>query len=82
MARIGSAAHCPFITGTAPGVMQMESRQELANPRDLTKIFQNTEYAARRSLRESEDARYLGFGDAALPVAPAVRHSHQPGRQL
>ena len=27
MARIGSAAHCPFITGTAPGVMQMESRR-------------------------------------------------------
>ena len=61
MARIGSAAHCPFITGTAPGVMQMESWQELANPRDLTKIFQNTEYAAWRSLRESEDARYLGL---------------------
>lgn len=61
MARIGSAAHCPFITGTAPEVMQMESWQELANPRDLTKIFQNTEYAAWRSLRESEDARYLGL---------------------
>ena len=61
MARIGSAAHCPFITGTAPGVMQMETWQELANPRDLTKIFQNTEYAAWRSLRESEDARYLGL---------------------
>jgi hypothetical protein len=26
-----------------------------------TKIFQNTEYAAWRSLRESEDARYLGL---------------------
>ena len=61
MARIGAAAHCPFITGTAPTVMQMESWQELANPRDLTKIFQNTEYAAWRSLRESEDARYLGL---------------------
>ena len=61
MARIGAASHCPFITGTAPGVMQMESWQELANPRDLTKIFQNSEYAAWRSLRESEDARYLGL---------------------
>lgn len=61
MARIGAAAHCPFITGTAPSVMQMESWQELANPRDLTKIFQNTEYAAWRSLRESEDSRYLGL---------------------
>ncbi|BAN98239.1 hypothetical protein E05_34730 [Plautia stali symbiont] len=61
MARISAAAHCPFITGTAPTVMQMESWQELTNPRDLTKIFQNTEYAAWRSLRESEDARYLGL---------------------
>ena len=41
--------------------MQMESWSELGNPRDLTKIFQTPEYAAWRSLRESEDARYLGL---------------------
>ena len=41
--------------------MQMESWQELANPRDLTKIFQTPEYAAWRSLRESDDARYIGL---------------------
>jgi type VI secretion system protein ImpC len=39
----------------------MDSWQELANPRDLTKIFQNTEYAAWRSLRDSDDSRYLGL---------------------
>lgn len=61
MARISAAAHCPFITGADPAVMQMESWQELANPRDLSKIFTNTEYAAWRSLRESEDARYIGL---------------------
>lgn len=61
MARIGAAAHCPFISGASPSVMQMESWQELSNPRDLTKIFGNTEYAAWRSLRESDDARYLGL---------------------
>lgn len=61
MARIGAAAHCPFISGASPSVMQMESWQELSNPRDLTKIFSNTEYAAWRSLRESDDARYLGL---------------------
>ena len=41
--------------------MQMESWNELANPRDLTKIFQTPEYAAWRSLRESEDSRYIGL---------------------
>jgi type VI secretion system protein ImpC len=41
--------------------MQMDSWSELSNPRDLTKIFQTPEYAAWRSLRESDDARYLGL---------------------
>ncbi len=61
MAQVAAAAHAPFITGAAPTVMQMESWQELANPRDLTKIFQTPEYAAWRSLRESEDSRYIGL---------------------
>jgi type VI secretion system protein ImpC len=41
--------------------MLMESWQELANPRDLTKIFQTPEHAAWRSFRESEDSRYVGL---------------------
>ncbi|MFY9476173.1 MAG: type VI secretion system contractile sheath large subunit [Aquabacterium sp.] len=61
LAKIASAAHAPFLAAASPTVMQMESWQELANPRDLTKIFQTPEYAAWRSLRESEDARYLGL---------------------
>lgn len=61
LARISAAAHSPFITGASPTVMQMDSWQELANPRDLTKIFQNTEYAPWRSLRESDDSRYIGL---------------------
>ncbi|HKB11468.1 MAG TPA: type VI secretion system contractile sheath large subunit, partial [Vicinamibacterales bacterium] len=39
MSQVAAAAHTPFITGASPTVMQMESWQELANPRDLTKIF-------------------------------------------
>ena len=61
MAQIAASAHAPFITAAAPTVMQMESWEELSNPRDLTKIFQTPEYAAWRSLRESEDARYIGL---------------------
>jgi type VI secretion system protein ImpC len=61
MAKVCAAAHAPFITGGSPNVMQMDSWQDLANPRDLTKIFTTPEYAAWRSLRESDDARYLGL---------------------
>ena len=61
MAKIGASAHAPFITGASPSLMQMQSWQELANPRDLTKIFLTPEYAAWRSLRESDDSKYLGL---------------------
>src|SRR5690349_12591317 len=60
MSKVAAAAHTPFIAGASPTVMQMESWQELANPRDLTKIFTTPEYAGWRSLRESEDSRYIG----------------------
>src|SRR5712672_2407453 len=61
MSKVAAAAHAPFIAGASPTVMQMDSWQELANPRDLPKIFTTPEYAGWRSLRESEDARYLGL---------------------
>jgi type VI secretion system protein ImpC len=61
MGQIGSAAHCPFIAGAAPALMQMGSWQELANPRDVTKIFGTAEYAGWRSLRDSEDSKYIGL---------------------
>lgn len=61
IAQIAAAAHAPFISAADPKVMNMETWQELSDPRDLTKIFQTPDYAAWRSLRESEDARYLGL---------------------
>ena len=61
MAKVSAAAHAPFIAGASPTTMQMESWGALSNPRDLTKIFQSAEYAAWRSLRESEDSRYIGL---------------------
>ncbi|MFK7944042.1 MAG: type VI secretion system contractile sheath large subunit, partial [Paracoccaceae bacterium] len=79
MSKVAAAAHAPFLTGANPSLFQMDSWGELANPRDLTKIFQTPEYAAWRSLRESEDSRYLGlamprflgrqpYGDKTDPV--------------
>jgi type VI secretion system protein ImpC len=61
IAQVAAGAHAPFIAAAAPTVMQMDSWSELSNPRDLTKIFQTPEYAAWRSLRESDDSRYLGL---------------------
>ncbi len=64
LAKIAAACHSPVFTAAAPSLLQMESFQELGNPRDIAKIFTTPEYAAWRSLRESDDSRYLGM---ALP---------------
>ena len=61
IAQISAAAHAPFLTAAAPSLLNMETWQELSNPRDLAKIFGTPEYAAWKSLRQSEDARYLGL---------------------
>jgi type VI secretion system protein ImpC len=61
MSQICAAMHAPFISAVSPKTLQFDSWGELSNPRDLTKIFGTPEYAAWRSLRESDDARYLGL---------------------
>jgi type VI secretion system protein ImpC len=61
IAKIAAAAHAPFITAAGPALLQMESWAEIANPRELTQIFVTPEYVSWRSLREQEDARYIGL---------------------
>jgi len=74
MAQIASAAHSPFITGASPEVMGFNSWQELANPRDLTKIFGTPEHASWRSLRKQDDSKYVGLAVprflARMPYGP------------
>lgn len=58
---IAASAHAPFIAAAAPQLFRMESWQELPNPQDLQQIVSSPDYASWQSLRESEDARYLGL---------------------
>jgi type VI secretion system protein ImpC len=61
LSRIGAAAHAPFIAAAGPALFGMESWTELANPRDLGKLFDAQEYMAWRSYRDSEDSRYMAL---------------------
>ncbi len=61
ISQIAAAAHAPFISAADPSMMNLESWQDLANPRDISKIFQTPEYAAWRSFRETEDSRYVAL---------------------
>jgi type VI secretion system protein ImpC len=56
-----ASAHTPFIAAASPRLFRMDSWQELPNPQDLQQIVSNPAYASWQSLRESEDARYIGL---------------------
>jgi type VI secretion system protein ImpC len=58
---VAASAHAPFVANAAPKLFNFESFTELANPRDLAKIFEAVEYAPWRSFRESEDSRYVAL---------------------
>ena len=74
--QVAAAAHAPFIASANHTLMGMDNWNELANPRDLAKIFSTPEYASWRSLRESDDAKYLGLAMprtlARLPYGAAT----------
>ena len=61
VSNVAAAAHAPFVSAASPKLFNMESFSELANPRDLAKIFQSVEYASWNSFRESEDSRYVAL---------------------
>jgi type VI secretion system protein ImpC len=77
---IAAAAHAPFVSSVSPKSFNMDRYSELANPRDLAKIFTGPDYAAWQSFRESEDSRYVAltcprvlarevYGERFRPVA-------------
>jgi type VI secretion system protein ImpC len=57
--QVAAAMHAPFITSANSDLFNMTTWQELANPRDLEKLFASPEYASWRSLREMEDSKYI-----------------------
>jgi type VI secretion system protein ImpC len=61
VSNVAAASHAPFVAAANPKLFNMERFTELANPRDLAKIFDSVEYAAWKSFRESEDSRYVAL---------------------
>jgi type VI secretion system protein ImpC len=61
ISNVAAAANAPFFGAAAPQLFGWESFTQLAEVRDLAKIFERTEYAKWRSFRESEDSRYVGL---------------------
>lgn len=64
VAQVAAAAHAPFVTGASHEMFGLESYTQLSAPRDMSKVFDTTEYAKWKAFRETEDSRYVAL---ALP---------------
>ena len=61
ISHVAAAAHAPFLSAIAPGMLSMNDFSELPRPRDLAKLFDTTDYVRWRSFRQSDDSRYIGL---------------------
>ena len=76
---VAAAAHTPFLAAADPRLFDLDSFEQLAAPRDLSKIFESLELIKWTSFRNSEDSRYvtlclprvllrLPYGEKTYPV--------------
>ncbi|MGI8787335.1 MAG: type VI secretion system contractile sheath large subunit [Pyrinomonadaceae bacterium] len=61
LSQVAAAAHAPFLSAASPELFGWDTFGEMTEVRDVSKIFDRTEYAKWRSFRESEDSRYVGL---------------------
>jgi type VI secretion system protein ImpC len=61
IAGVAAAAHAPFLSAASAGMFGWDEFSEMSEVRDVSKIFDRTEYMKWRSFRESEDSRYVGL---------------------
>jgi type VI secretion system protein ImpC len=61
ISQVAAAAHAPFLSAASPDLFGWNEFSEMTEVRDLSKIFDRTEYMKWRSFRESEDSRYVGL---------------------
>lgn len=61
LSQVAAAAHAPFISAASADMFGWDTFSEMTEVRDISKIFDRTEYMKWRSFRESEDSRYVGL---------------------
>ena len=58
---VAATAHAPFLSAASPELFGWDEYSNMTEVRDVSKIFDRTEYMKWRSFRESEDSRYVGL---------------------
>jgi type VI secretion system protein ImpC len=90
VAQVAAAAHAPFISGTSAKMFGLESFTQLDQPRDMAKIFAQSDYAKWKTFRDSEDSRYVAltgprillrepYGSQTVPIEAFQYEEHIGG---
>ncbi len=58
---VAAMAHAPFIAAAGPQFFGLDSFEGLPRLKDVRSMFESKQYISWRSLRDSEDARYIGL---------------------
>src|SRR3954452_21230111 len=61
VSQVAAAAHAPFLSAASHEMFNLESYTDLDAPRDMSRVFDTTEYAKWKGFRQSEDSRYVGL---------------------
>jgi type VI secretion system protein ImpC len=61
IAGVAATAHAPFLSAASPELFGWDEYSQMTEVRDVSKIFDRTEYVKWRAFRESEDSRYVGL---------------------
>lgn len=61
LSNVSAAAFAPFVSAASPRLFGFDDYTELSKPRDLSKIFDSTEYAKWRNFRKTDDSRFVSL---------------------
>jgi type VI secretion system protein ImpC len=61
MSKVAAAAHSPFITGTSPEMLNLDSFTDLPKPREVARIFDPADYVKWKAFRDSDESRYVAL---------------------
>ena len=57
---VAAAAFAPFLVGAAPALLGLDGFADLERPIDLERTFSQVEYTRWKTLRKSQDSRFVG----------------------
>jgi type VI secretion system protein ImpC len=61
VSQVASAAHAPFLSAASPEMINLTEYGQLTGIRDVSKVFDSTEYARWKGFRATDDSRYVAL---------------------